>query len=164
MSSMIKLLIGLGLGAAVLGGGWLYYSNTSTPPALSEEGEFPRAEVEEFTDRMRTGTIARVGQPIEGFEPFMFMQAFPGLLPSDFANVDALIGLYRYEDSEVVYDLDGEIETHSAARAISDEGMEQLLANISSRITFMAGEDMLDQLFLAISPDSNEEGAGRGTE
>lgn len=162
MSDMTKILLGLGAGALLLGGGWFYYSQAPAEP--EETGGFSQAETEEFTARMRAETTARVGQPIEGFEPFMFMQAFPGLIASDFADVDALIGLYRYENGEVVYDLNGEVEAHSAARAISDEGMEQLLANISSRITFMQGADMLEQLFLAISPDSSGQGAAGGTE
>ena len=45
-----------------------------------------------FNEKLREGVIERVGQPIEGFVPIMFLQAFPGLVPVDFDGVDALLG------------------------------------------------------------------------
>jgi hypothetical protein len=141
-----QVLSGMGLGALLLfiliGAGVYVSSQPGEVPDNGSEYSISEKAVQEFTDKMREGTIARVGQPIEGFEPFMFMQAFPGLMAQDFDGVDALIGLYRYQDGEVVYDLNGEVETHSAARAISDEGMRQLLSNIIANRTIFS--DLLD--------------------
>ncbi len=156
-----QLYMGMGLGALLLfiliGAGVYVSSNSNGEVPESGDNGFSAEVVDEFITRMRAETVERVGQPIEGFEPSMFMQAFPGLIASDFADVDALIGLYRYQDGQVMYDLNGEPELHSAARAISDEGMAQLLANVSARITYMQGEDMLEQLFTAISAGEAEE-------
>lgn len=108
-------------------------------------------EVTRFTEAMRSKVVTEIGQPIEGFEPFMFMQVYPGLIAEDFHNVNALIGRYVAVDGEVTYDLQGEQELHSAARAISDEGMEQLFNNILARVSLMAGSDPVEGALQAIS-------------
>lgn len=99
---------------------------------------------QEFTETLRTKFIEEKGQPIEGFEPWMFMEVYPGLAAEDFDGVDALIGLYRVEGGEVAYDLNGEMELHSAARAISDEGMSQLLYNLAARLEVDLAGDLAD--------------------
>ena len=38
---------------------------------------------EYFNEKLREGVIDRIGQPIEGFMPFMFLRAFSGLVPND---------------------------------------------------------------------------------
>jgi hypothetical protein len=135
----------------------------------TNEGSIAQETVQEFIDRSRADVIARVGQPIEGFEPFMFMRAYAGLTAQDFDNVDALIGLYRYQNGQVVYDLNGEQELHSAARAISDEGMAELLFNISERLNIdLEDEGTLEDIFAAIDtapgPDpTNGNGAAGST-
>ncbi len=50
---------------------------------------------EYFNEKLREGVIDRIGQPIEGFVPFMFMQAFSGLVPKDFDGADALLGEHK---------------------------------------------------------------------
>jgi len=141
----------------------IYLSDNSNGAAAPEDtsGEVSEEAVEAFTARLRAETVARVGQPIEGFEPFMFMRAFPGLVASDFNDVDALIGLYRYQNGEVVYDLNGEVETHSAARAISDEGMEQLLVHVATRLNYsVSDESEVDNLIDALAPNPAAGGGG----
>ncbi len=166
-----QVLSGMGLGALllfILIGGWLYVASNSEergPQGTSISAEAAQS----FIDQMREGTISRVGQPIEGFEPFMFMQAFPGLTANDFDNVDAAIGFYRYKNGEVVYDLNGEPEVHSAARAITDEGMLQLLINVAARLNYnLAGNDTVDDIIAAISSapgdDPTNPAAGGGIE
>lgn len=146
----------MGLGAIllfILIGAGVYVSSNQMPAEENGKTSISEEAITEFTEEMRAGTVARVGQPIEGFEPFMFIQAFPGLEASDFNNVDALIGLYRYENGEVVYDLNGEVEIHSAARAISDEGMLQLLVTIAARLNVdLEGEATIGDLIAVIEP------------
>ncbi len=124
-----------------------------------------QADKTRFIDTVRAKVVAEIGQPIEGYEPFMFMRVYPGLIAQDFNNIDALIGRYVVANGQVTYDLNGEQELHSAARAISDEGMEQLFLNILARISLMAGSDQVDGVLNAISaapgPDPT---VGTGTE
>ncbi len=163
---MLKII---GIGAVILALGAGIYVAINMPAANTGDSSISKEAVQEFTDQMRAGTIARVGQPIEGFEPTMFMQAFPGLTANDFNNVDALIGLYRYQNGEAVYDLNGEIETHSAARAISDEGMLTLLLNIADRLNYdLTGNETVADVLAAISAAPGEDptnpAAGGGIE
>ena len=67
-----------------------------------------------FDEKLRAGVIDRIGLPIEGFVPFMFMQAFPGLVAKDFDGANGLLGEYRIEDTELVFVVDGS-PIHSAA-------------------------------------------------
>lgn len=125
-----QFFAGIAVAVLALVGLWAY---AGWGGSTSQEG-VSATVVEEFTAVMRAKVVAEVGQPIEGFEPSMFMQAYPSLKAQDFHTVDALIGLYRYQGGELVYDLNGEQELHSAARAISDAGMQQLLLNVATRL------------------------------
>jgi hypothetical protein len=125
---------GFAVAVAALVGVSAYAYWGSTVVEEPRGGNISQERVTEFTEALRTTFITEQGHPIEGFEPWMFMEVYPGLVAQDFKNVDALIGLYRVEDGAVTYDLNGEVELHSAARAISDEGMRQLLWNVGQRL------------------------------
>ncbi len=88
---------------------------------------------EYFNEKLRQGVIDRIGQPIEGFVPFMFMQAFSGLVPKDFDGADALFGEYKIVDKELAFIMDEGGPIHSAAEAVSEEGMNTVFANIQRR-------------------------------
>jgi hypothetical protein len=92
-----------------------------------------RKVIEHFTGELRNGVIERIGQPIEGFTPQLFMQAYPGLVPEDFNDVDALLGKYEVLNGSIEFIMDEEDLIHSAYDAISDEGMLTLLNNIEAR-------------------------------
>ncbi len=164
-----QFIFGFAAAALVLIGAVTYASwgTVNTPGTGNTNNTIPQEDVTRFTEAMRAKTIAEVGQPIEGFEPSMFMQAYPGLTAQDFNGVDALIGRYVVVNGEVQYDLNGEQELHSAARAISDEGMAQLLGNILARITLMVGSDQVEGALEAISgapgPDEVVDGGNETT-
>lgn len=122
----------LGLLVALIAGSIFYF--TSERGLEAGESAVSSETLQEFIERAREKVVTEIGQPIEGFEPFMFMRVYPGLTANDFDNVDALIGGYEYENGQVIYDLKGEPELHSAARAISDEGMATLLVNVATRL------------------------------
>lgn len=109
---------------------------------LNIGGIVPGVITDEAADIFRTQmfeeTRTRVGQPIEGYEPFMLMQAFPNLIKQDFHGVEALLGVYQYKESDLVFILDRSMPEHSAARAISEKGMTTLLKNVSTRLTLPA--------------------------
>lgn len=129
-----QFFAGAGVAVLALVGVWGYAYWGGSILADKNEPSISQAVVEDFTGVLRTKVIAEIGQPIEGFEPFMFMRVYAGLTAQDFDNVDALIGRYIYKEGQVQYDLNGEQELHSAARAISDEGMLQLLVNVATRL------------------------------
>ncbi|MBC7836938.1 hypothetical protein H7X87_04150 [Acetobacteraceae bacterium] len=124
----------------------------------NSEGSIAQDAVIEFSETLRANVVSKIGQPIEGFEPFMFMQVYPGLTEQDFNNVSALIGGYRFENDEIVYDTQGAMELHTAARAISDEGMAQLLFNVSTRLNInLEGGGTIGEIveMLEKAPDSD---------
>ena len=88
---------------------------------------------EYFNEKLREGVIDRIGQPIEGFVPFMFLRAFSGLVPNDFDGADALLGEYRIKEKELSFIVDEGGPIHSAADAISEEGMKTVFTNIQRR-------------------------------
>ncbi len=109
-----------------------------------------------FDEKLRGGVIDRIGQPIEGFVPFMFMQAFSGLVPKDFDGADALLGQYKIVNEELAFFMNEGGPIHSAAEAISEEGMKTVFENILRRtnmlITTMGDVDGL-LLFLGTPLD-----------
>jgi len=92
---------------------------------------------EYFNEKLRGGVIDRIGQPIEGFVPFMFMQAFSGLVIKDFDGADALLGEYKIVDKELAFIMDEGGPIHSAAETVSEEGMKTILANILMRTNLL---------------------------
>jgi hypothetical protein len=88
---------------------------------------------EYFNEKLREGVIDRIGQPIEGFVPFMFLRAFSGLVPNDFDGANALLGEYRIKEKELSFVVDEGGPIHSAAEAISEEGMKTVFTNIQRR-------------------------------
>ena len=108
---------------------------------------------EYFNEKLREGVIDRIGQPIEGFVPFMFMQAFSGLVPKDFDGADALLGQYKIVDKELAFIMDEGGPIHSAAEAVSEEGMKTVFENIQRRANVLVtttGE--VDGLLLFLGP------------
>lgn len=90
--------------------------------------------VDVFKFTLEDEVVKKIGQPIEGFQPQMFLQVFPGLVETDFNGVEASIGHYEIVDGRLQHIPDGTRLMHSAAGAISREGMETLLYNIAARI------------------------------
>jgi hypothetical protein len=104
---------------------------------------------EYFNEKLREGVIDRIGQPIEGFVPFMFMQEFSGLVRKDFDGAGALLGEYKIVGKQLAYVLDEGGPIHSAAEAISEEGMMTVFTNIQVRTNVLiTTTDEVDGLLL----------------
>jgi hypothetical protein len=104
---------------------------------------------EYFNEKLREGVIDRVGQPIEGFVPSMFMQAFSGLVLKDFDGAGALLGEYKIVGEKLVFIVDEGSPIHSAAEAISAQGMKTVFKNIQRRTNVMiTTTDEVDRLLL----------------
>ena len=110
-------------------------------------------EVQEyFNEVLREGVIDRIGQPIEGFVPSMFLRAFSGLVPNDFNGAEALLGEYKIMEQELAFIVDQGRPIHSAADAISEEGMKTVFTNIQRRTNVMIFiTDEVDGLLLALA-------------
>ena len=111
--------------------------------------------VEYFWQQMQNKFITEVGQPIEGFEPQMFVQLYSGLVPQDFDEVEALLGTYKVSGGEIAFMVEEGGVLHSAAQAISPHGMYTLLMNISSRLTLPINTK--EDIDVILSRISNEE-------
>lgn len=104
-------------------------------------------DTDTFAQALEAEVRAQLGQPIEGYEPAMFLQVLPGLEERDFDNVEAQIGGYEYKNDMLVYD-SGEVAViHSAAQAITETGMGTLYVNVRERLDL--GEDATTREVLA---------------
>ena len=142
------------LAAALAGSYYLYFtapeSDAQDTSAIINRGAIDVQEY--FNEQLREGVIDRIGQPIEGFVPFMFLRAFSGLVPNDFDGADALLGEYRIKEKELSFIVDEGGPIHSAAEAISEEGMKTVFANIQRRTNVLIiTTDDVDGLFLLLS-------------
>lgn len=138
---MDKKELAFGVGALLVLIGLLWYGGRVGVPDVKTKNASADA-VQFFIEEVRKTTIAKVGQPIEGFEPFMFIEAFSGIAGSDFDGVEAELGVYYVENGEVKY-RETEPQLHTAARAVTDDGMKTLLENIGSRLN-MDVESQID--------------------
>jgi len=106
---------------------------------------------EYFNEKLREGVIDRIGQPIEGFVPFMFLRAFSGLVPGDFDGADALLGEYKIIEQKLAFIVDEGRPVHSAAEVISKEGMKTVFTNIQRRTNVLiTTTDEVDELLLSL--------------
>lgn len=87
-----------------------------------------------FKTTLKNEVSRTQGMPIEGFVPSMFLKSFSGLTVTDFEGVEASIGSYTIESGRLVHKLASDKLIHSAATAVTDKGLETLLANVSVRL------------------------------
>ncbi|NQV93482.1 hypothetical protein HQ403_03245 [Candidatus Kaiserbacteria bacterium] len=86
-----------------------------------------------FQEELTRAGVERVGQPIEGFNAFILLEAFSGFIEEDFDGVVSLEGRYSYNGSELVYTRTGGNPVTSAEETISSEGYGILLDRLSGR-------------------------------
>ena len=110
-----------------------------------------------FQTTLQNAVQTKYGMPTDGYEPYMFMAVFPGLTESDFEGVQASIGVYTMQDGRLVHKTDNTRLIHPAAKAVTDVGMNTLLANISVRLGVdLSTTGTLTQIMNALvrSPDA----------
>ena len=134
MRNFLIIVVGIIiLNAALLySGGFTYIKDTFTPVEPEQEVKTDINEV--FKATLEKEVREKAGTPIEGYEPAMFLQVFPGLVATDFNGVEASIGKYVIVEGKLIHQLDNDKLIHSAAGAISRKGMQTLLVNVSKRI------------------------------
>jgi len=158
IKTLRKIIILFIVLVVALASSYYLYSTNSDDDAQHTSAVNPstNSAQEYFNEKLHGGVIDRIGQPIEGFVPFMFMQAFSGLVLKDFDGADALLGKYKIVDKELAFIMDEGGPIHSAAEAISEEGMKTVFTNIQRRTTVLiTTTDDVDGLllFLSAPPD-----------
>lgn len=156
MRNFLIIVVGiLILNAAILFSGGFEYIKKQFEPAPSVPQVQPDV-TDTFRKTLELKVQQEIGQPIEGYEPAMFLQVFPGLVESDFNGVEASIGKYVLVDGKLTHQLDKTQLIHSAAGAITRKGMETLYKNIAARtgIDIYSG-GTLTQIMDVITKDSN---------
>lgn len=109
------------------------------------------AVAEYFKGRVTTVAVEKMGQPIEGFDAGLLMDAYPGLETEDFDGVQTLEGHYEVENGEMSFVRDVEQPISSAERAVSSAGYRTLLRNVSLRLDMdPETERDVDELIKAI--------------
>lgn len=104
-------------------------------PQDEEIVEEPEDLVLYFSTTLEERARERIGSmPIEGYNPTIYMNTFPILVPADFAGAAALQGSYVLQGEQILFELDDTDTIHSAAQTLSKEGMETFLENISTRL------------------------------
>ena len=100
-----------------------------------------------FNDQIISKGVEKIGQPIEGFDTYLLKQAFPGLIDEDFDNVEALLGIYKFANNELKFELITDGLIHSAAQTVSEDGMEILMNNAATRLNVeIMDEESVDDL------------------
>jgi len=100
-----------------------------------------------FNDQINSKGVEKIGQPIEGFDAYLLKQAFPGLIDEDFDNIEALLGIYKFANGELKFELITDGPIHSAAQTVSEDGMEILMNNAAGRLNVeIVDEDSVDEL------------------
>ena len=125
------------VGVVILNGALLYtgafdYIEEKFRPAEPDPGLQPEV-VDIFRETLEQEVRAKIGTPIEGYEPAMYLNVFPGLAASDFDGVQASIGQYVLVNGQLEHQLSNAQLIHSAAGAITRSGYETLYKNVAAR-------------------------------
>lgn len=119
--NMVAAIGGIGLILAVIAG-FVYLGSSQSDYSGIFREELQRAGVE------------RVGHPIEGFNAFIYLEAFPGFEESDFDGVQSLEGIYQLDGEKLEYVRTAGNLVTSAESTLSEEGYSTLLENFSKRV------------------------------
>lgn len=127
---------------------------SSNPFEFNVTSEIPTPVQYVFKAAIKTEVNNKRGVPTEGYEPYMFLDVFPGLTETDFDGAEASIGHYAIEEGRLVYKPDDSKLMHSAAKAVTDRGLDRLLANVSVRLKVdLAQSGTLTEIMKALVRD-----------
>ncbi len=142
---MFKLLSLVAV-VVVLNAAFLYFGGATwlaqyVPTTETETWSTDPVLVDVFTFTLQEEVRKKVGQPVEGYEPAMFLEVFPGLTETDFDGVEASVGFYRIEQGRLTFVLDESQLVHTAAQSVTRRGMETLLNNVATRTNINLNTD-----------------------
>ncbi len=128
--------------------------DTDSIPALSRS----------FEREVSARAVEAVGQPIEGFDAELLLQAFPGLEEADLAGVETEAGVYSYTDGELSFEHSEGEPRSTAERTVSLPGYRTLLQNLSRRLEIeVRGSEDISRIMEALeSPSSSSDSSSNG--
>ena len=108
-------------------------------------------ESAEFAQKIQKYVIENIGQPIEGFNASLYLQAFPGLTEADFDGVETREGKYVYADGALAFTRPQTGRASTAEEAITERGHRLLFEALRRRI----GNDLsVDEIITRITNDA----------
>jgi hypothetical protein len=133
------------------------------PAQFDVSSHIPLSMQYAFKTTLKNEVVRTQGVPIEGFVPSMFLEAFTGLTITDFEGVEASIGGYTIVGGKLIHKLADDKLIHSAATAVTDRGLDTLLANVSVRLGVDLTNDgtltqIMDALIAPAEKDPQNEG------
>lgn len=102
--------------------------------ALRGAPERALVEGSEFSRLISLSVTEKVGKPIEGFSPRLYLNALPGLVEADFDSVEAIGGRFTYDSGELVFVRGFGKPISAADETITTAGHETLLKNVRERL------------------------------
>lgn len=115
--------------------------------ASREGSRFSDEMVEAFQETLTDRALESGLFPIEGFDAYLLLDAYPGLQEADFDGVASLEGFYYYKLGALRYERRVEQPITSAEQTIATEGYGILLEHITDRLAFgIVDQDSLDIL------------------
>jgi hypothetical protein len=112
--------------------------NGNGAPDGGDDVSEPTGVVAYFQERMIALGVEEIdGQPIEGFDAQLLMDAFPGLSAADFNGVRTFEGHYEFRSGSLTFVRDQAQPVSSAERTISGEGYATLMANTATRLDIL---------------------------
>ena len=104
-----------------------------------------------FIERMQHETNEHYGKTLTEYEPYMFLDAMPGLVAQDFDGVQSVVGSYEAVEDNVVYNPWPSSNVWDYNKPISEEGMGTLLNNMAMRLGIsIKNRKSIDDILLII--------------
>lgn len=88
----------------------------------------------EFAQKIQNYVIENMGQPIEGFDAPLYLQAFPGLTEADFDGVETWEGRYVYAGGKLTFTRPQTGRASTAEEAITKNGHRTLFDALRKRL------------------------------
>jgi hypothetical protein len=141
---------------------------SSDPATFDVVSQIPLSTQYAFKTTLKNEVVRTQGVPVEGFVPDMFLRAFSGLTITDFEGAEASIGHYTILEGKLVHKLDETKLIHSAAKVLTDRGLDTLLANVSIRLGVDLTKDgtltqIMDALILPATGSADGASGGEST-
>ena len=122
------------------------------PVTFDVSTSIPLSVQQAFGSALKSEVNRTLGVPKEGYEPYMFLEVFPGLSETDFNGAPASIGRYQMVQGKLTHMLDETRLVHTAAKALTDRGFATLLANVSLRLNIdLTNEGTLTEVMEALT-------------
>ncbi len=119
--------------AVVLGAFFVLRPTPGNAPEATTDFLLTEELVTYFSEELEDPIIEEVGQPIEGFTPTMISSRYPGLRLEDFNGAEAVQGVYEYTNGTLEFVFTADTPPHSAADALTLDGMKTFLSNLAER-------------------------------